>query len=305
MFLSVCCWSKSGNYKLTQTKQISRLRICEGCVRPPPQDQIYADLIAKRIMGGFWNKRCSSGLLQNRTLQSILVTSSFYCLWQWLHGFMARVTKHNTNVLEIMTDTLINLKVHEIKSCYFHLKNILCNLSLEAHTPSHPDDWAVMSSAPWRSRCRRPWTKPCHCVQRGHSTQTEPWVGLGCVCVCVMHVFNYFLLLFPRRNRTARRLWISEPCYRDIFGKKSVFLGLRFLRGMRVMVLFSRCSECVCSMICAVWVAVGHLYHVCILNIPRVCQRKAYVCVGVCVRQILGECPLSSKMKMKRALNGE
>lgn len=35
---------------------------------------IYADLIAKRIMGGFWNKSCSSGLLQNRTLQSILVT---------------------------------------------------------------------------------------------------------------------------------------------------------------------------------------------------------------------------------------
>lgn len=147
---------------------------------------IYADLIAKRIMGGFWNKSCRTG-----HCRASWWPSSFYCLWQWLYGFMTRVTKHNTNVLEIMTDTLINLKVHEIKSCYFRLKNILCNLSLEAHTPSRPDDWAVMSSAPWRSRCRRPWTKPCHCIQRGHSAQTEPWVGLGCVCVWCM-----FLIIF-------------------------------------------------------------------------------------------------------------
>lgn len=116
------------------------------------------------------------------------------------------------------------------------------------------------------------------------SQRSDRALGRARLCVCVMHVFNYFLLLwFPRRNRTARRLRISEPCYRDIFGKSSVFLGLQFLRGMRVMFLFSRCSECVCSMICAVWVAVGHLYHVCIPSTPRVCQRKAYVCVWVWV----------------------
>ena len=35
----------------------------------------------------------------------------------------------------------------------------------------------------------------------------------------------------------------------------------------------------------AVWVALGHLYHGCIVSIPRDCLTQTYVCVWLCVSE--------------------